>query len=122
MSRNVLREIGADVVPFLLLLNKIDCVNETDRAALREKHPDAILLSSKSPDDVAALRETIVTFFEASMVEDQLLVPYAKQGLLSDVYENARVLSEDYDATGRIMRVRGLPGAIARLRRSLATS
>jgi len=30
-------------------------------------------------------------------------------GLLNDVYENARVLSEDYDATGRIMTVRGLP-------------
>jgi GTP-binding protein HflX len=38
------------------------------------------------------------------------------------VYENARVLSEDYGATGRIMKVRGLPAAIARLRRSLAAS
>ena len=56
------------------------------------------------------------------MVEDQLVLPYAKQGLLSDVYENARVLSEDYDTTGRIMKVRGLPGAIARLRRTLAAS
>jgi GTP-binding protein HflX len=54
------------------------------------------------------------------MVEDQLVLPYAKQGLLSAVYENARVLSEDYDATGRIIKVRGLPGAIARLRRTLA--
>ncbi len=55
-----------------------------------------------------------------SMVEDQLVLPYAKQGLLGDVYENARVLSEDYDATGRVMKVRGLPAAIARLRRTLA--
>ena len=69
---------------------------------------------------MAALRETIIAFFEASMVEDELMLPYAKQGLLSDVYENARVLSEDYDATGRVMRVRGLPAAIARLRRTLA--
>jgi GTP-binding protein HflX len=122
VSRDVLREIGADAVPSRLLLNKIDRVSETDRAVLREKHPDAILLSSKSAEDVAALRETIVGFFEAAMVEDQLVLPYAKQGLLSDVYENARVLSEEYDATGRIMTVRGLPGAIARLRRSLAAS
>ena len=122
VSRGVLREIGADAVPSLLLLNKIDRVGEADRAALREKHPDAILLSAKSPGDVAALRETIIGFFEAAMVDDQLVLPYAKQGLLSDVYENARVLSEDYDATGRIMQVRGLPGAIARLRRTLAAS
>ena len=106
----------------VLLLNKIDRVSEADRAALRAKHPDAILLSAKSPADVAALRKTIITFFEAAMVEDQIVLPYAKQGLLGDVYENARVLSEDYDTTGRIMKVRGLPGAIARLRRTLAAS
>jgi len=122
VSRNVLGEIGAEVVPSRLLLNKIDRVSEADRAALRAKHPDAILLSAKSPEDVAALRETIIAFFEAAMVEDQLELPYAKQGLLGDVYENARVLSEDYGTTGRIMKVRGLPGAIARLRRTLAAS
>ena len=122
VSRSVLREIGADVVPSLLLLNKIDRVSESGRAALRAKHPDAIFLSAKLPEDVAALRETIVSFFEAAMVEENLVLPYAKQGLLSEVYENARVLSEDYDSAGRIMKVRGLPGAIARLRRSLAIS
>jgi GTP-binding protein HflX len=121
VSRSVLREIGAEVVPSRLLLNKIDRVSAADRAALREKHPDAILLSAKSPADVAALREAIIAFFESAMVDDQIVLPYAKQGLLADVYDNARVLSEDYDTTGRIMQVRGLPGAIARLRRALAS-
>ena len=120
VSRAVLREIGADVVPSRLLLNKIDRVSAAERAALRAKHPDAILLSAKSPEDVAALRETIIAFFEAAMVEERLVLPYAKQGLLGEVYETARVLSEDYDAAGRILKVRGLPGAIARLRRALA--
>jgi GTPase len=122
VSRNVLREIGAEVVPSRLLLNKIDRVSETDRSALRAKHPDAILLSANSPEDVAALRETIIAFFEAGMVEDQLVLPYTKQELLNDIYENTRVLSEDYNSTGRTMKVRGLPGAVARLRRTLAAS
>ena len=122
VSRNVLREIGADLVPSRLLLNKIDRVGEADRAVLREKYPDAILLSSKSPEDVSALRATIVAFFESAMVEERLVLPHARQGLLSEVYENARVLSEDYDTTGRIMMVRGLPGAIARLRRLVSGS
>ncbi len=122
VTREVLREIGADAVPSRLILNKIDRVSEDERALLRARHPDAILLSSKNPADVAALRETIVAFFETSMVDDQLILPYAKQGLLGAVYENARVLSEDYDATGRIMTVRGLPAAIAKLRRALAAS
>jgi len=56
------------------------------------------------------------------MVEDRLVLPYARQGLIGEVYENARVLSEEYDASGRIMTVRGLPGAIERLRRTLAAA
>ena len=122
VSRSVLREIGAQTVPSRLLLNKIDRVSETDRAALRAKHPDAILLSAQSSADVAALRQTIIAFFEAAMVEEQLVLPYAKQSLLSEIFENTRVLSEDYNTTGRIMNVRGLPGAIARLRTTLAAS
>ena len=120
VSRSVLREIGADSVPSRLVLNKIDRVTPEARAALAQKHPDAILLSAHNPADVAALRETIIAFFEASMVDDRLTLPYAKQGLLGEIYESARVLSEDYDEKGRILNVRGLPGAIARLRRTLA--
>ena len=119
VSRTVLREIGAEAIPSRLLLNKIDRLAEAERAALRAKHPDAILVSAKSPPDVAALRETIIGFFESGMVEDELVLPYAKQSLLGEIYDNARVLSEEYDAGGRILKVRGLPGAIARLRRAL---
>jgi len=119
VSRSVLREIGADTVPSRLVLNKMDRVDAAGRAALLEKHPDAIMLSAHAPADVSALRDTIIAVFEAAMVEDVLVLPYAKQGLIGDVYESARVLSETYDETGRVLKVRGLPGAIARLQRSL---
>jgi len=122
VSRSVLQEIGADVIPSRLILNKIDRVAEPDRDALRAKHPDAILVSAKSPQDVAMLRETLIEFFEAAMVEDELVLPYAKQSLLGEIYDNARVLSEEFDASGRRLKVRGLPGAIARLRTALAAS
>jgi GTP-binding protein HflX len=120
VSRTVLREIGADIVPSRLLLNKIDRLGAADLAALQAKHPDAIFLSSQSETDVATLHDTIVAFFEAAMVEEELRLPYAKQGLLSTVYENARILSEDFDEQGRVLKIRGLPGAIARLHRALA--
>ena len=120
VSRNVLREIGADTVPSRLVLNKIDRLDAAGRAALMDKHPDALLLSAHAPEDVTALRDTIIAFFDAMMVEDVLVVPYAKQSLIGEVYETVRVLSEEYDETGRVLKVRGLPGAIARLQRSLA--
>jgi GTP-binding protein HflX len=120
VSRSVLREIGADAVPSRLVLNKMDRVDDATRAALIEKHPDAILLSAHRPDDVSALRDTIIAFFEAAMVEDVLALPYAKQGLIGEIYDSVRVLSEGYDENGRVLKIRGLPGAIARLQRNLA--
>ncbi len=122
VSRSVLREIGADTVPSRLVLNKLDRVDAAGRAALMEQHPDAILLSAHAPEDVSALRDTIIAFFEAAMVEDVLVLPYAKQGLIGEIYESMRVLSEEYDEAGRVLKVRGLPGAIARLKRNLAAS
>ena len=121
VSRSVLREIGADAVPSRLVLNKLDRLDADGRAALADKHPDAILLSAHAPEDVGALRETIIAFFEAAMVEDVLVLPYAKQGLIGEVYESARVLSETHDETGRVLTIRGLPGAIKRLQRNVAT-
>ena len=43
------------------------------------------------------------------MIEADLVVRYAQQGLLRDVYESARVVSESYDEEGTRLRVRGLP-------------
>ena len=120
VSRGVLREIGADSVPSRLVLNKLDRIDEAGRKALRLRHPDAIMLSAHVPADVSALRDTIIAYFEAAMVEDVLVLPYARQGLIGEVYESARVLSEEYDETGRVLKVRGLPAALERLRRSLA--
>ncbi len=120
VTRAVLREIGAAEVPSLLLLNKADRLDATARRALLRTHADAVVLSAHDPTDVTALRQTIIDFFEARMVEEDLLVPYARQSLLGDVYESARVVAEDYDEAGTRLRVRGLPAAIARLRSAFA--
>jgi GTP-binding protein HflX len=118
VTRDVLRDIGAAEVPSLLLLNKVDRLDEAARRALKVTYPGAILLSAHAPEDVAALRQTILDFFEAQMVEAELMIPYASQGRIGEVYESARVLSETFDESGRCMRVRSMPGAIARLTRN----
>jgi GTP-binding protein HflX len=121
VTESVLREIGAASVPSMLLLNKADRLEPEARRALRTYEArGGIVLSAHDPGDVEALRRTIIEFFEASMVEAELRIPYTKQALLGEVYECARVLAEDYDESSTRLRVRGLPGAIARLERTFA--
>ncbi len=121
VTRTVLRDIGAQNVPGLLLLNKADCLDARARALLRREHPEevAMILSAHDASDVAALRQRIVSFFEGKMIEEDLFVPYARQSLLGDVYENARVVTEESDVSGARLRGRALPAALARLRSAL---
>ncbi|QRN96642.1 GTPase HflX [Archangium violaceum] len=121
VTRGVLREIGAQGVPSRLLFNKADRLSPEAREALLQRHPEAIVLSAHSPDDVAALRQTVIEFFERSMVEADLVIPYARQARIGEVYENARVLSESFDESGRRLKLRALPGAMARLTRAFET-
>ena len=90
VTRGVLSEIGASEVPSRLLLNKVARLSDEERDALRLEFPEATLLSAKTPADVAALREAINAFFEQSMVEAELLLPYAKQSLIGEIYEIGR--------------------------------
>ncbi|KFA91331.1 GTPase HflX [Archangium violaceum] len=121
VTRSVLREIGAQSVPSRLLFNKADRLTPEAREALLQRHPEALILSAHSPDDVAALRQSLIEFFEGSMVEAELVIPYARQGRIGEVYEHARVLSEAYDETGRRLKLRALPAAMARLTRAFET-
>jgi GTPase len=118
VTRTVLREIGAEVVPGKLVFNKVDRLDAAAQDALKAAHPDALLVSAHRPEDVTRLRGDILTFFEASMVEADLVIPYSRQGRIGEVYEHTTVVSQAYDETGSRLRVRGLPGAIARLTRS----
>lgn len=115
VTKSTLAEIGAMDVPYKLVLNKIDRVDEESRLLLSREFPDAILLSAKDSADVARLRQIIIDYFDALMVPGELVVPYAKQALVSEVYEHAKVLSETYDEAGAHLSIRAEPAALARL-------
>lgn len=116
VTRTTLNDIGATNVPYTLVLNKVDRLDSEEKLLLSREFPDAILLSAKDAEDVARLRQTIIEIFEGRMVEGELVVPYAKQALVSEVYDNARVLSETYDEKGAHLAVRAEPPVLARLR------
>lgn len=116
VTLQVLAEIGAADVPRQLVLNKADRLEAARRGELAAAYPDAVLMSARVADDVAALRERLIAFFERDMVEDELVLPYAQQQLLGEIHATCRVLGERYDETGRHLRLRTTPANLARLR------
>jgi GTP-binding protein HflX len=52
VTRKVLGEVGATDVPSLLVLNKQDRLGPGELASLKAEYPDAVLLSTRSTEDV----------------------------------------------------------------------
>ena len=121
VTRDVLAEIGAAEVPSTLVMNKIDLLEEADLRRLRARLPDAWFVSARAPEDVALVRERIITIFEASYEEIELTIPYDRQGILSEMHDAGRVLEEKWEEPGVLVRWRADPEAIGRIKSRLAT-
>lgn len=119
-TREVLASIGADAVPSKLVLNKIDLVDEFRQRSLEREYPDAVQLSSRDPADVARLRDVIVDFFEGELPAVELFVPYPKGAVLGEIRNTMRVLSEDFEAEGTRIVVKGPAHVVERVQQMLA--
>ena len=119
VTRTVLAELHADDAPSLVLLNKIDKVPESERAALREEFPDALQVSARSLEDKARVHAALLHFFEKDMIEETFTIPYAKQALTSRLHQETRVLSETYDDDGARVSVRASRVVLERFKKDL---
>ncbi len=115
VTEQVLDEIGARDVPRLLVFNKID--RGGDEAALRAKHPGCIVISARREGDVARLREAIAAFFERDLVEAEIFLPWSAQNLRGEIFASCKVLEERAGDDGALLRIRGTPEAVERLRK-----
>jgi len=123
VTAEVLAEIGAGEVSRLVVFNKIDRVGDAvarapAAAALRERWPEAVVMSAKDPADVARLHARFAAFFTRDLVEAELRVPWDRQHLRGEIFAACEVVDERAEADGAVFRVRARPETIARLGRS----
>ena len=121
VTDDVLKDIGADVVPRIRVFNKIDHVGDAEAQAereayLRASYPDCVVMSARRPDDIARLRQILLAFFQQDLVETELFLPWTAQQLRGEIYANCEVLEERADEEGATFRVRGEPETLERLR------
>jgi GTPase len=117
VTEEVLDEIGAKDLPRLLVFNKIDLGG--DEAALRAKHPGCMVMSARREGDIAKLHDAIAAFFQRDLVEAELFLPWAAQNLRGEIFATCKVLEERADGEGALLRVRGAPADVQRLRELL---
>ena len=115
-TSQVLRDIGADAVPRLLVFNKVDRIeNKVTWLLARKAYPDAVFISAEQ-DDPAPLKQRIVQFFDNSMVTTPLLLDYADYGDLAKVYRWSRVDEVRYEEDAIHLVVTSTPANLERIR------
>jgi GTP-binding protein HflX len=91
----VLKEIGADAAPRLTVYNKIDLLDEEERARLLVGERDAVGVSAATGEGIPELLDAIEKAFEETLRPMELLFPYDAGGALSDLHAIAGKLERE---------------------------
>ena len=116
---NVLKEIGADIVPMMLIFNKIDKIeNELLPKIIRKKFPEAIMVSSFSKEDMRSLRTKILDYFKDQFIPVTVLVPKTEEKALAYIHSNCLISSSDYSRLDGIeLEIRASKQVLSRLKK-----
>lgn len=119
VTHTVIKEIGGEEIPNLLILNKIDKLTTGELEALHGEFPDGIFISAHNAEDVAFLRGKILQYFESNMIETTMVIPYDKGHLLGQLRTKAGIISETFDETGTEVTFKSFPETLTWLQKKM---
>ena len=104
---SVLAEIGADELPILHVLNKIDRVDPIGRRRLSNRFSGAMQVSAETGEGIDELKAQIADQFAERFELVRLLLPYEDGGKLAELYELGAPIDEREDGPdGVLVRAR----------------
>ena len=101
--REVLAEIGADAVPELLVVNKIDRTDAARRFAAA--HPGALAVSARTGEGTEALLRALGDRLRAADRVVELVVPFDRGDVLAAVHREGEVVDEAHAEGATVVHV-----------------
>jgi GTP-binding protein HflX len=98
--RLVLGEVGATNLREIVVINKADIADEEVLARLTLREPNSIVVSMRTGNGLDKLTDLIAEALPRPRVSVDVLVPYDRGDLVSRVYRDGQVLTEEHTATG----------------------
>jgi GTPase len=104
----VLKELGAEGKPTILLLNKIDMASEEKLQQLREdfKEIKVIEISATENINLDELLNIVSVSLPYTLVKAEYLIPYSDQSVAAFLHRNAKVEQEEYREEGTFIAAR----------------
>lgn len=101
--REVIADAGAGSLPELIVLNKIDLVDQQRQVELRGLVPGAMLISSRSGQGIVELEQQIAALLPKPEIEFRGVIPYSRGDLVSRAHLRGKVLSTEYVEEGTVL-------------------
>ncbi len=98
VTKDTLRELGADHIPMIYVFNKADLCGMGHLAMIQGE--DKIFMSAKSRDGIDALLSLIAGKLSGGYQDCELLVPYQRGDIVSYLNENAVIHETEYRPEG----------------------
>ena len=104
--REVFAEIGADKVPELVVINKIDLADPLVVQRIRAREPHSVAVSAHSGEGIETARAAIEADLPQFDTELVVLLPYERGDLLNRLHEQGDVLELEHTGEGTRVRAR----------------
>ena len=102
----VLEEIGAGTVDELVVFNKIDRLDDPERAELELRYPDAVFVSATAREGLHSLLESISARLRAQASVLDLTIPYDRGDLLAMLHREGEVIFQRESEEGFRVKAR----------------
>jgi len=93
----VLEELGAADIPRILLLNKADRLEPSERILVRAQYPDALFVSATTGEGLEALDAAVAARLDLWSLRLDLVIPASAGRLLAELRTVARVECERWE-------------------------
>lgn len=104
--REVLGEVGADSIPELLVVNKVDAADEETILRLKRAWPDAVFASAHTGQGIDEVHAAIAARLPRPAVDLRVLLPYDRGDLVARIHRRGQVLDTRHTEEGSELRVR----------------
>jgi len=98
--REVIREVGGENIPEIIVFNKADLIDSEKELELRGTQSAAVFVSAKTGEGIKRLLDVIGENLPRPNIRTTLVIPFDRGDLVAVVHEHGEVLSTDYDERG----------------------
>ena len=113
---DVLKEMGADEIPIIQVLNKVDLISDGKMIEkLQRSFPEAVTISAQNHLKLSDIKQRIIQMMESNYKTVDLEFSYDDGRVISQVQQGVEVLERQYDEDSVRLKIRGSRSRISKI-------